>query len=147
MFNIRVYGIWLDAGNRVLVSDEFVKDFFFTKFPGGGMEYGEGTRDCLKREFKEEIGIDVEVGAHFYTTDLFQASAFKGGGQVVAIYYYVQPIGAYQFVTSNGEGGFSEEQLAKGKGEQFRWIKLDKLAVEDLTFPIDQVVVRMLKAI
>ena len=75
LFNIRVYGILLDPQNRILVSDEFIRGNYFTKLPGGGLEIGEGTRDCLKREFKEETGLDVTVGDHLYTTDFFQISA------------------------------------------------------------------------
>ena len=49
MFNLRVYGILLGENKKVLVSDEFIRGNYYTKFPGGGLEFGEGTRDCLKR--------------------------------------------------------------------------------------------------
>ena len=39
-FNIRVYGILIQDSN-VLVSDEYIKGKNITKFPGGGLEYGE----------------------------------------------------------------------------------------------------------
>ena len=57
LFNVRVYGILKDSNNHVLVSDELIRGEYFTKFPGGGLEFGEGTRDCLKREFKEETNL------------------------------------------------------------------------------------------
>ena len=76
-YTVRVYGILIDANNRVLLSDEFIRGDYFTKFPGGGLELGEGTRECLKREFKEETGLDVTIGEHIYTTDYFQISAFN----------------------------------------------------------------------
>ncbi len=66
---IRVYGILFDEHKRILVSDEFIRGDYFTKFPGGGLEIGEGTRDCVRREFKEETGLDVIVDEHVYTTD------------------------------------------------------------------------------
>lgn len=69
LFNVRVYGILLDNEKRLLVSDEFIRGAYITKLPGGGLEFGEGTRDCLKREFKEETGLDVTIGEHIYTTD------------------------------------------------------------------------------
>ena len=37
----------------------------FTKFPGGGLEFGEGLRECLVREFLEETQQKVEVKEHF----------------------------------------------------------------------------------
>ena len=57
LFNVRVYGVLLDEEKRLLVSDEFIRGQYITKLPGGGLEIGEGTRDCLQREFKEEKDI------------------------------------------------------------------------------------------
>ena len=54
-FNIRVYGILINDNKQVLVADEYIRGGMYTKFPGGGLEFGEGTRDCLKRELKEEV--------------------------------------------------------------------------------------------
>ena len=88
-FTIRVYGILKDSNDRILLSDEFIRGDYFTKFPGGGMELGEGTRDCLKREFKEETGLNVKIGDHIYTTDYFQVSAFNKKDQIISIYYHV----------------------------------------------------------
>ena len=51
-FNIRVYGICINERQEVLLSDESYRDLHFTKFPGGGLGFGEGTIDCLKREFR-----------------------------------------------------------------------------------------------
>ncbi len=93
MFNLRVYGILVGANKEVLVSDEFIRGQYYTKFPGGGLEFGEGTRDCLKREFKEEMNLEVEVGEHLYTTDFFQLSAFNPGHQIISIYYWVRELG------------------------------------------------------
>ena len=50
LFNVRVYGVLLDDEKRLLVSDEFIRGQYITKLPGGGLEIGEGTRDCLQRE-------------------------------------------------------------------------------------------------
>ncbi len=57
-FNIRVYGVLINQQNQVLVSDEYIRGSYYTKFPGGGLELGEGTRNCLKREFKEEMDLE-----------------------------------------------------------------------------------------
>ncbi|MFZ9661687.1 MAG: NUDIX domain-containing protein, partial [Chitinophagaceae bacterium] len=89
-FNIRVYGILVDELRGVLVSDEKIRGNLYTKFPGGGLEFGEGTRECLKREFMEEMGLQVEIGAHIYTTDFFQISAFNPGHQIISIYYHAR---------------------------------------------------------
>ena len=86
-FTIRVYGLLINEQNQVLLVHERMPEIEFTKFPGGGLEFGEGTADCLIREFKEETGLDVQVKRHLYTTDFFQQSAFRKTDQLIAIYY------------------------------------------------------------
>ena len=54
-FNLRVYGLLINELNQVLISDENRNGFAFTKFPGGGMEFGEGFKETLIREFQEEL--------------------------------------------------------------------------------------------
>jgi len=145
-FNIRVYGILMDGNKRVLVSDEYIRGNFFTKFPGGGLEFGEGTRDCLKREFKEETGLDVEIGDHIYTTDFFQISAFNNKDQIISIYYLV--LGdARELATKTVAFDFLPHQISdpEGEAEIFRWIEWDQLSEDIMDLPIDKLVVRMIK--
>src|SRR5215203_387805 len=91
-FNIRVYGVLKNNKNEILVTDERIRCKEYTKFPGGGLEFGEGTRDCLKREFLEEMNLKVQVDEHLYTTDFFQMSAFNPEHQIISIYYWVTPL-------------------------------------------------------
>jgi ADP-ribose pyrophosphatase YjhB (NUDIX family) len=72
ILSVRVYGVLINDQNEVLVSDEYIRGEYYTKFPGGGLEIGEGTRECLQREFKEEMNLEVAIGDHIYTTDFFQ---------------------------------------------------------------------------
>ena len=90
-FVLRVYGLYIDPNHDVLVSDEYIYGKYVTKFPGGGLEYGEGTIDCLRREMMEETGNVFEVNEHFYTTDNFVQSAFNPEIQVISIYYKMKP--------------------------------------------------------
>src|SRR5436305_10495571 len=92
LFNIRVYGILQAKNKDILVSDELIRGSQYTKFPGGGLEFGEGTRDCLKREFLEEMQLNVKVTDHIYTTDFFQMSAFNPEHQIISIYYRVEAL-------------------------------------------------------
>lgn len=146
-FNIRVYGILQDEQNRILVSDEFVKGDYITKFPGGGLEFGEGTRDCLKREFIEETGLDVTIGDHYYTTDFYQQSAFNKDHQIISIYYFVHCNELEKLKTRSKPFDFSPEQIADphGESEVFRWIAINDLNENSVTLPIDKIVVRLLK--
>ena len=148
-FNVRVYGILINEKKQVLVADEFIRDKYYTKFPGGGLEFGEGTRDCLKREFMEELNLKVEVTDHLYTTDFFQESAFRPGDQIISIYYLVKPLEPIKVRLSNIEFDFDEDQLLRYKElheiETFRFIDWKNLSEESVTLPIDKVVVKLVK--
>ena len=141
-FNIRVYGL-LIWDNQILLVNEKIGNFHFSKFPGGGLEYGEGTKECLIREFKEETGMDVEISNHFYTTDFFQQSAFKETDQLISIYYYVHPLDNPSNIRLDE---FEIENKGKTEKLQFFWVKLEELKIEQLNFPIDQLVAKMIQS-
>ena len=141
-FVIRVYALIINKKNEVLLSDEYVLDTLMTKFPGGGLEFGEGTIDCLKREAMEEFGQPIEVMLHFYTTDFFQKALFYENAQLISVYYIARFTDAIRFKVSNKLYDFPE----KVNGSQsFRWKAITKLTSDDLTFPIDKKVAEMLK--
>jgi len=133
-FNVRVYGICINERQEVLLSDESHQNLNFTKFPGGGLEFGEGMIDCLKREFQEEFRLEIEVGELFYLTDFFQVSAFSENDQVISVYYLIQAdLSQVDYLVTNHLGA-----------EALHWVSLAKLSEEMLTFPIDKIVARKL---
>jgi ADP-ribose pyrophosphatase YjhB (NUDIX family) len=146
---IRVYGILINEARQILVSDEYIRGSFYTKFPGGGMEVGEGTRDCLKREFVEEMGLAVEVLDHIYTTDFFQPSAFNRAHQILSIYYQVQALEPIRVALREKEFDFDDNQLTvyreKGEIETFRFIDWDRFSDQSVSLPIDKIVARIIK--
>jgi ADP-ribose pyrophosphatase YjhB (NUDIX family) len=148
-FNVRVYGILINDQMQVLVSDELIRGKFYTKFPGGGLEYGEGTRDCLKREFQEEMNLKVEVAEHLYTTDHFQQSAFHPDHQIISIYYKVNALENINVRISETPFDFDEAQMniykETNETESFRFINWEDLFEESITLPIDKIVVGILK--
>lgn len=148
-FNVRVYGVLINERKQVLVTDELIRGNYFTKFPGGGLEFGEGTRECLRREFMEEMNLKVEVAEHLYTTDYFQVSAFNPEHQILSIYYRVKPLEDISVRLSTTAFDFDEGQMdtynQHHETESFRFIDWDDLTEESVTLPIDKLVVRMLK--
>ena len=150
MFNIRVYGILINEKNEVLVSDELIRGSYITKFPGGGLEYGEGTRDCLKREFLEEMNLKVEIGDHVYTTDFYQRSAFNPEHQIISIYYQAKALENIQVPLRTKPFDFDEQQLKVYEEtkeiETFRFISWDEFSPEVVTLPIDKIVADLVKA-
>ncbi len=137
-FNLRVYGILINSKNEVLVSDEKYKGIEFTKFPGGGLEWGEGTIECLKREFVEELNLEIQVDSILYLADFFQVSDFNDKDQLISIYYKISCENTDNIEVSNSE--IHTERL-----EHHRWISLNDLSEENMYFPIDKKVVSILK--
>ena len=149
MFTIRVYGILLNANKQVLVSDEHIRGNYYTKFPGGGLELGEGPRDCLKREFMEEMGLRVEVGVHIYTTDFYQMSAFNPADQIIAIYYFARALEPITATLRTIPFDFDEQQKKiydqTRETETFRFVDWNDFSEETVTLPIDKIAAAMVK--
>ncbi len=52
------------------------------EFPGGKRHVGETMQECLRREFQEELGIDVEVGL------LWRALSHLYSDRTVSLYFH-----------------------------------------------------------
>jgi 8-oxo-dGTP pyrophosphatase MutT (NUDIX family) len=137
----------MDAQNRLLVSDEFIRGNYFTKLPGGGLEIGEGTRECLVREYMEETGLEVTIGDHIYTTDFFQISAFNNKDQIISIYYHVHCKNTNGIKTSEKVFDFTPDQTADNnrEAESFRWVNFEDISEQTMSLPIDKVAIQIFK--
>src|SRR6476619_6252146 len=148
-FNIRVYGVLINEQNQVLVSDEYIRGSYYTKFLGGGLMLGKRKRDCLKREFSEEMDLEVEVGQHLYTTYYYQVSAFNPSHQIISIYYLVKALEEIKVPLRTKEFDFDEQQMEvynKTKmTETFRFIDWNIFSEEKVTLPIDKIVASLIK--
>jgi len=130
-FNVRIYGLLIHNRRLMILEEPFMGEIV-EKFPGGGLEFGEGTRDCLKREFKEELNLDIRVGEHFYTQDFFLQSGLDPKEQILMIYYRVE-------LTDISQLHVEEAAIKK-----LIWVDLDQLSEDDLSLPTDKKVTRML---
>jgi hypothetical protein len=97
----------------------------------------------------EEMNLQVEVGAHLYTTDYFQMSAFNPADQIIAIYYFAKalepirtPIRTRAFDFDEREQKIYEE---KRQTETFRFIDWNDFSAESVTLPIDKIAAAMVK--
>lgn len=136
-YNLRVYGL-LIVDDHVLVTDEHRGGMIMTKFPGGGLEKGEGLADCLIREFEEEMAISIEVKDLYYVNDFLQVSAFNSNEQLISFYYNVE--------TKETDRIPSPITLSdlKANEQSFRWVNLNDLDPTTFTFPIDRKVAEAL---
>jgi 8-oxo-dGTP pyrophosphatase MutT (NUDIX family) len=148
--SIRVYGLLINEHRQVLLSDEFIRGQYYTKFPGGGLEFGEGLRDGLKREFQEELQLNVEIADHIYTTDFYQQSAFNPNHQILSVYYHVHPLEPVRVALRKKAFDFDAAQLAvyekTQQTETFRYIDWNDFSGEALSLPIDKFVADLLKS-
>jgi ADP-ribose pyrophosphatase YjhB (NUDIX family) len=129
--NIRVYAIYLNENQELMALDEGYAGEKLVKLPGGGLEFGEGTIECLHREFAEELNLKIEVLEHFYTQEDFLVSRFRENEQLLTIYYTVNIL------------NLDELKILDESIENVKWISLQE--ENPLPLPIDKIVFEKLK--
>jgi len=142
-FNIRVYGLIINKHNDILVSDEYMLNRYMTKFPGGGLHFGEGPEDCIKREALEEFSQEIEIIEHFYTTGFFQKAEFFEDHQLISIYYRIRFIEPPAFKISDKPYDFPAQI---NESQSFRWLPVNTMNINEFTFPVDRKVAEIVKA-
>lgn len=130
-FNIRIYGLWIRE-KQLLISNEKTGDFSFNKFPGGGLEQGEGIADALKREFREELGLEISTLSLFFVNENYVPSAFDPSEQLISIYFLVQCSNEPKRMR------FEEVRWNKPYVTEFSWIDFSKVSESLFHFPVDK---------
>jgi len=93
------------------------------EFPGGKIEPGETPEECLKREIKEELNIESEVG------DFLISGKFT---------YCFVPIELLAYRVKHLSGDFKVNDH-----EEIRWVRASELKLYDF-LPADRPIVEML---
>jgi len=129
--NIRVYACVVKDKKVLTLFEEYAGEALM-KFPGGGLEYGEGVLECLHREFEEELNVKAEIKEHFYTQEDFLVSRFRENEQLLTIYYIVNIINEEDFL------------ILDPCIEKIDWIDINQPG-NPFSLPIDKIVFDKLK--
>ena len=129
--NVRVYACAVKDQKVLTLFEEYAGEHLI-KFPGGGLEFGEGLIDCLHREFDEELNVKIEVLEHLYTQEDFLVSRFRENEQLLTIYYKVKILNENDFL------------ILDPCIEKTEWIDLNTTE-NPFVLPIDRIVFEKLK--
>jgi ADP-ribose pyrophosphatase YjhB (NUDIX family) len=80
---IRVAGLLVKDGQILLVRHEKNGKSYWL-LPGGGVDFGETAEEALIREFKEEVGLDIQVGKLVFVHDSIPPDRHR---QVLNLYF------------------------------------------------------------
>lgn len=122
VFSYRVAGICVQNGKVLLQKP--MKDTGYA-FPGGHVAFGETNAETLKREFKEEIGVDITVGELKWVAEIFFPWGSKSCHQICL--FYIVTIESPEIP---GEGMFIAKESLEGRNNydlEFRWVPIEEV--------------------
>ena len=122
VFSYRVAGILL-RDNKILLQKP-TNDTGYA-IPGGHVEFGETNAQTLEREFKEEIGADITVGALKWVAEIFFPWGDKPCHQI-CLYYNVVLKNEAQIPL---DGVFTGDERIEGRNFtiEFHWKPVESL--------------------
>jgi len=129
--NVRIYACAVKDSKVLTLFEEYAGQPLL-KFPGGGLEFGEGLTDCLHREFDEELNVKIEILEHLYTQEDFLVSRFRENEQLLTIYYLVKIANEEDFL------------ILDPCIEKAEWLPIDT-EINPFTLPVDRIVFEKLK--
>ncbi len=98
---ISVCGFLTDDNNRLLIAKRSDSEAFMPglwELVGGGVEYGEDPYDALKREFKEELSIEIKIIEPYFTFCYLNEENQESSHEV-EIDFFVKQADANQTIT------------------------------------------------
>ena len=117
-FNFRTSAIVISHDEkRILMTTK--KDMNYYTLPGGRVQGGEDTSETIRRRFKEELGIDIEVTALKLIIESF--FKLKGKDYHELQYFYVIK------VLDEKYEGMTEQFKGQVEDNIYEWINIDDL--------------------
>ncbi|TPE45999.1 NUDIX domain-containing protein [Pontibacter mangrovi] len=115
---VRVCGICVQDHKLLLVRHgSTIGNNAFWAPPGGGLAYGESIKECLKREFEEETGLQVEVKRFLFANEFLQEPL-----HAVEFFFEVNAVGGSLRTGTDPEAG-PDRQLI----EHLEWLTVKQI--------------------
>ena len=118
-FGCRVAGIAIDD-ERVLLENYKEEDFW--ALPGGGINFLETAEEALRREMREELGVEIQVGRLIWVVENFFTNNGKSYHEVGLYFSITLPEKAQ--VRQTRDAFISKDDTLK---TTFRWHQLSEL--------------------
>ena len=119
-FGCRVAGIAIDD-ERVLLENYKEEDFW--ALPGGGVNFLEPAKEALKREMREELGVEIQVGRLIWVVENFFNHDIKSYHEVGL--YFLMTLPEKAQVRQTRAAFVSKDDTLK---TTFKWHQLDELS-------------------
>ncbi|GEN46180.1 NUDIX hydrolase [Alkalibacillus haloalkaliphilus] len=117
IFNYRVAGVLIHNDCVLLHKD---KEDDFWALPGGRVEVTEEASKAVGREFKEEIGVDIQVEKLLWSAENFFTYRESSYHEI-----------GFYFKVKESDNGLPQQEVFYGKeGEKdliYKWVRLDQL--------------------
>ncbi|WP_276495769.1 NUDIX domain-containing protein [Pontibacter litorisediminis] len=115
---VRACGILIQDDKLLLVRHgrTMGNDAFWAP-PGGGVEFGESMQQCLKREFKEETGLEIEVSRFLFVNEFLQPPL-----HAVEFFFEVKAVGGSMKTGSDPEAEAGNQLI-----EHLQWLTVKEI--------------------
>lgn len=121
IFRPAAYAIILNRDKVLIVDTRTTRKYFF---PGGGVNIGEKIEDALRREVREEVGIEVEVKKFLYFKEsFFYYDPLDEAYHSFSHFFICKP---KTFVLKN------KDEIDDLEAENPRWIRIDELKPDNI---------------
>jgi 8-oxo-dGTP diphosphatase len=119
---VRVCGILIDENRVLLIKHKSIgsKGILWAP-PGGGMHFGESAEESLKREFREETGLEIDVENYLFTHEFLSPPL-----HAIELFFKVSQVGGALEKGSDPEMTI-EEQIITG----VKYLDMDELIKMD----------------
>jgi mutator protein MutT len=123
-FRPTVYGLFIKDGKILVMNTKSTNKF---AFPGGGVDENETLEQGLKREIKEELGINAHIGkfVHFSNTYFYYDPTNEAWD--VYMYFFLCSAETYTLLDN--------ENILDDESESPQWIPIGDLTEENFQSP------------